>query len=159
MTYAAVCRCIMIDGRQSETALLIARGVRRYLRQLGLATVTELILPDGRRADIVALAGDGTIHIVEIKSSIADFRSDSKWTDYRAHCDRLSFAVTQNMPLDIMPQDAGLIVADAYGAEVLREAPSHRMSGATRRAMLLRFAHAAANRLHVQDDPDAGLLS
>jgi hypothetical protein len=157
--FEAFCQCTVIDGRQSETALLIARGARRYLRQLGLATVTELVLPDGRRADIVALGGDGTIHIVEIKSSVADFRSDSKWAEYRAHCDHLSFAVTQDMPLDIMPQDAGLIVADAYGAEVLRDGPSHRMSGATRRTMLLRFAHAAANRLHAQDDPDSGFLS
>ncbi|WP_245424016.1 MmcB family DNA repair protein [Methylovirgula sp. 4M-Z18] len=149
----------MPDGRQSETALLIARGARRHLRQLGFATITELILPDGRRADIVALAGDGTIHIVEIKSSVADFRSDTKWPDYRVHCDHLSFAVTQDMPLDIMPQDAGLIVADAYGAAVLRDAPSHRMSGATRRAVLLRFAHAAADRLHLQEDPESGLLS
>jgi hypothetical protein len=78
-----------VDGRQSETAILVARGTRRLLRTLGFATLTELALPSGRRADIVGLAADGTIIIVEIKSSIADFRADSKWPDYRAHCDRL----------------------------------------------------------------------
>src|ERR1035437_1989838 len=75
-----------VDGRQSETALFVARGTRRLLRALGFATVAELALPSGRRADIVGLAADGTIIIVEIKSSIADFRADSKWPDYRAHC-------------------------------------------------------------------------
>jgi hypothetical protein len=70
-----------------------------------------------RRADIVALATDATIHIVEIKSSVADFRADTKW-HYRAHCNRLFFAIPETVPVEIMPQDAGLILADSYGADM-----------------------------------------
>lgn len=142
------------DGRQSETALLVARGTRRLLRSRKFATLTELPLASGRRADIVALASDATILIVEIKSSIADFRADAKWPDYRAHCDRLYFAISDQIPPEIMPEDAGLIVADGFGAEILREAPDHRLAAATRRSMLLRFAHAAAHRLHGLSDPE-----
>jgi hypothetical protein len=101
------------DGRQSETALFVARGTRRMLRRLDFSTVAELPLLSGRRADIVALASDGTILIVEIKSSVADYRADSKWQDYRAHCDRLFFAIPETVPSEIMLRDAGLILADA----------------------------------------------
>jgi hypothetical protein len=144
-----------VDGRQSETALLVARGTRRLLRALGYATIAELALPSGRRADIVGLAADGTIVIVEIKSSIADFRADAKWPDYRAHCDRLYFAVPEALPPEIMPEDAGLIVADGYAASIIREGPAHRLAPATRRALVLRFAQTAADRLHNLSDPEA----
>ena len=144
------------DGRQSQTALAVARGVRRYLRALGFATLTELPLPDGRRADIVALRQDGALHIVEIKSSAADFRADTKWQDYRAHCDQLFFAIPQSLSPLIMPLDAGLIIADAYGADLLHGAPEHRLAPATRRSLLIRFAGAAAHRLHLLHDPEWG---
>jgi hypothetical protein len=144
---------IPIDGRQSETALAVARGTRRLLRAHGWSTVTELTLATGRRADIVAVAANGDIRIVEIKSSIADFRADGKWPDYRLSCDRLYFAIPPEMPEEIMPEEAGLIVADAFGATILREAPDHRLAPATRRAMLLRFAQVAADRLHLLVDP------
>ncbi len=149
---------IPVEGRQSETSLVGARGTRRLLRSLGYATVTEMSLPNGRRADIVALAGDGSIHIVEIKSSVIDFRVDQKWPLYRAHCDRLSFAVPSDLDPEILPPDTGLIVADAYGAALLRHAPEHRLPPATRRVMLLRFAQLAADRLHLAGDPDAALM-
>ena len=142
-----------VDGRQSETALFIARGARRYWRARGFATVTELSLRSGRRADLVALGGDGTLHIVEIKSSVADFRADGKWRDYRMHCDRLYFAVTAAFPQEILPEAAGLIVADAYGAVLVRDAPEHRLPPATRRMVTLQFAQCAANRLHNLSDP------
>jgi hypothetical protein len=141
------------DGRQSETALGIARGVRRLLRARGFSTVTELPLVDGRRADVVALNAEGALLIVEIKSSVADFRADHKWRDYAAHCDRLYFAISAEIPVEIMPEDAGLIVADPYGAEILREATPRVIAPATRRAVLLRFAQAAADRLHRLADP------
>ncbi|HUI19820.1 MAG TPA: MmcB family DNA repair protein [Methylocella sp.] len=141
------------DGRQSETALAVARGTQRLLRRLNYSTITELPLLTGRRADIVALGADATIIIVEIKSSVADFRSDTKWGEYRAHCDRFYFAIPESVPIDIMPKDAGLILADAYSADILRQAPEQRMAPATRRAGLMRFAHAAAQRLHRLGDP------
>ena len=145
---------LFADGRQSETALAISRGVRRLFRARGYATVTELPLGDGRRADVVALNGDGALLIVEIKSSIADFRADHKWRDYAAHCDRLYFAISQDVPTAIMPEEAGLIVADRFGAEILRDPPPRALAPATRRAVLLRFALAAAERLHRLADPD-----
>jgi hypothetical protein len=145
-----------IDGRQSETALFVARGTRRYLRAMGYASVTEMGLRSGRRADIVALGTDGSIHIVEIKSSIADFRADQKWPDYRAHCDRLYFAIPADLPAGILPEDAGLIVADAYGAALVRQAPEHRLSPSTRRMVTLRFAQLAAHRLHGLGDAAVG---
>lgn len=146
---------ILKDGRQSETALTIARGTRRLLRACKYATLTEMPLASGRRADIVALAQDSTILIVEIKSSVADFRADMKWPDYRAHCDKLYFAISEHTPPEIMPEDAGLIIADNFGAEILREAPDHRLAAATRRSMLVRFAHTAALRLHGLADPES----
>lgn len=145
----------LIDGRQSETALRVQRGVGRLLRARGLAMVTELGLASGRRADIAAIGAGGEIWIVEIKSSVADFRSDSKWPDYRRYCDRLFFATVAEVPSVIFPEDAGLIVTDGYGAEILREAPVHPLAGGTRKALLLRFAHAAARRLHDLADPGA----
>lgn len=146
------------DGRQSPTALAVARGTRRLLAGFGYASVTELTLASGRRADLVALGPDGTLWIVEIKSSVADLRADTKWPDYRDYCDRLFFAIPDHVPHDIMPPEAGLIVADAYGAALLREAPEHRLAGARRKAVMLRFAQAAASRLHTLADPDLGHL-
>jgi hypothetical protein len=143
------------DGRQSETALMIARGVRRLLRARGFSSLTELSLTDGRRADIAAVNRDGEVLIVEVKSSPADFRADRKWRDYLACCDRLYFAISERTPADLMPQEAGLIVADPYGAEIVREAELQRMAPASRRALLLRFAQAAADRLHRLADPAA----
>ena len=110
------------DGRQSETALMIARGVRRLLRARGFSSLTELSLTDGRRADIAAVSQDGEVLIVEVKSCAADFRADCKWRDYAACCDRLYFAISEHTPVDLMPLEAGLIVADPYGAEIVREA-------------------------------------
>jgi hypothetical protein len=141
------------DGRQSPTALAVARGTARLLHSLGLSCVSELPLPSGRRADIVALDGGGEIWIIEIKSSIADFRADQKWMDYRLHCDRLFFATTLEVPCEIFPKDTGIIVADAFGASIVCQAPEHRLPGATRKRMMLRFAHAAALRLQVLSDP------
>ena len=133
---------------------MIARGTRRLLRDLGFASVTELTLASNRRADLVALGDDGTIWIVEIKSSIEDFRVDQKWPDYRLHCDRLFFAIPESVPMEIMPEDAGLILADSYGAAILRDAPEHRLAASTRKAMLVRVARTTAERLHRLADPE-----
>ena len=144
---------VPLDGRQSPTALAVARGTQRLLVAHGMSCVAELPLASGRRADLVALRHDGELWIVEIKSSIEDFRVDQKWPEYRQHCDRLFFATAAHVPANIFPHDAGLIVADAYGAELLREAPEHRLHAATRRSMMLAFAHAAARRLQALADP------
>ena len=142
------------DGRQSDTARLVARGTRRLMRDLGFTSVTEVPLASGRRADLVALADDGTLIIIEIKSSIEDFRTDRKWPEYRTHCDRLYFAIPETVPAEIRPEEAGLILADGFGAAILREAPEHRLAAATRKAMLVRIARIASERLHRLADPD-----
>ena len=142
-----------IDRRQSETALMIARGTTRLLHAHGFSVVSELSLASGRRADLVALDGKGDIWIVEIKSSIADFRADQKWMDYRLHCDRLFFATWQAVPCEIFPPDTGLIVADGFGGSFVCEAPEHRLPAATRKSMMLAFGRAAALRLQALADP------
>lgn len=143
------------DGRQSAMALGVQRGVRRLFAQLGHVSLTEFTLASGRRADIMALGPDGVLTIVEIKSSIADFRADRKWPDYEAFCDRFYFAVPETVPFDILPEDRGLIVADSFGAAILREAAHHPLAGARRKAVTLRFAQAAASTLHALADPGA----
>jgi len=143
-----------VDGRQSETALAVARGTSRFLLSRGFSTVSELPLASGRRADLVGLDAGGEIWIVEIKSSVADFRADQKWPDYRLHCDRLFFATTMEVPCEIFPPDTGLIVADAFGAHLVCEAPEHRLPAPTRKSMMLAFARAAALRLQALADPN-----
>jgi hypothetical protein len=142
-----------VDGRQSQTALTVARGTMRLLLSHGFTCVSELPLPSGRRADLVGLGRRGEVWIVEIKSSIADFRADQKWIDYRMHCDRLFFATTVEVPCDIFPKDTGLIVADGFGGEFVCEAPEHRLPAPTRKAMTLRIAQCAALRLQSLIDP------
>jgi hypothetical protein len=141
------------------TTLAVTRGAQRLLRSDGRTSLTEVPLPSGRRADLMALGADGEIWIVEIKSSIEDFRADHKWPEYRAHCDKLFFAVDIALPSDCLPADTGLIVADAFGAAIIRDAPIHRLAGATRRSLLLQFARIAADRLHLSRDPEAGAAS
>jgi len=153
MSMSSLAAVLPIDRRQSPTALAVARGTTRLLHSLGFAVVSELPLASGRRADLVALASDGELWIVEIKSSIADFRADQKWMEYRLHCDRLFFATVVEVPREIFPQDAGLIVADAFGASIVCEAPEHRLISARRKNVMLRFAHAAALRLQTLVDP------
>lgn len=143
-----------VDGRQSQTALAVARGTARLLHAHGFCVVSELPLPSGRRADLAALNASGEVWIVEIKSSVADFRADQKWQDYRAHCDRLFFATSQDVPCEIFPPDTGLIVADAFGAAFYCEAPEHKLTAATRKSMLLLIARAAALRLQSLIDPN-----
>ena len=141
------------DRRQSPVAAGIQRGVRRLFAQLGHVTIPELSLANGRRADVMALCPKGFLTIVEIKSCIADFRADQKWPDYEDFCDRFYFAVPDTLPQEILPEDRGLIVADAFGAAILRESCHRPLSGARRKAVTLRFAHAAAGMLHSLADP------
>ena len=119
-----------------------------------MAPVTEVSLANGRRADIAAVAAGGEIWIVEIKSSIEDFRTDQKWPEYRDYCDRLFFAVAPAFPREILPPDTGLVIADRYGGEVVRAAPEHKLAGARRKAVMLRLVHTAAFRLQAAIDPE-----
>ena len=153
MSFSSLAASLPLDGRQSPTARAVARGTTRLLHALGFSVVSELPLPSGRRADLVALSGDGEVWIVEIKSSIEDFRADGKWMDYRAHCDRLFFATTVEVPCEIFPKDTGLIVADSFGAHFVCEAPEHRLHASTRKSMMLSFARCAALRLQALADP------
>ncbi len=141
------------DRRQSDTAIVVARGTARLLRSLGFSCVAELSLPSGRRADLVAMNARGDIWIVEIKSSVEDLRADQKWEDYRMHCDRLFFAFTQDLPCEIFPADTGLIIADAYGAHLHLDAPEHRLAAATRKSMIVSFGLCAARRMNALIDP------
>jgi hypothetical protein len=142
------------DGRQSETALMVQKGVCRHLRQAGFATLCEFTLACGRRADVVALNPAGRIWIVEIKSSVEDFRSDMKWPEYYDYCDRLYFAIPPHVDPEIIPAETGLIIADGWGADVTREPPDQLLHGLRRRAMILSFARSAALRLHGLYDPE-----
>jgi len=144
----------MPDAREIPKAL--CRGVARALTQRGFAVLAEVPLADGRRADLMALGRDGGLVIVEIKSSVADFRSDRKWPEYRQWCDRIYFAVAEGFPLDLIPTACGLIRADGFGAAVLREPDAHPLSPARRRAVQLRFGRLAAARLQRLIDPGAG---
>jgi hypothetical protein len=137
----------LIDGRQSERALMIRRGVQILLGQMHYSSLPELPLASGRRADLISLSDKGEIWIIEIKSSIEDFRVDRKWPDYRKHCDRLFFATLPDVPQEIFPDDCGFMLSDGYGAHIMREAPEHRLAPATRKAVTLNFATTAAYRL------------
>lgn len=145
---------ILFDGRQSPTAAAVQRGCCRLLGQMAFAPMTELTLSTGRRADIVALGLKGEIIIIEIKSSLADFRADSKWEDYLAFCDRFFFAVPPEFPREVLPKETGLIIADRYGAEIMHEGPASKLPPARRKAMTLHFARVSARRVLRFLDPD-----
>jgi hypothetical protein len=140
----------------ARTAAL-TRGAARLWSRLGFAVLREVPLADGRRADLVCLGACGEIAIVEVKSSARDYLSDGKWQEYRAWCDRLFFAVDSDFPQALIPFETGLIVADAWGGAVLREAPVHPLGSARRRAMLLRFARLAARRAEAAADPEGAV--
>lgn len=144
---------LRIDGRQSETASAIQRGVGRLLRAHNFSILTEFTLASGRRADVIGLGPDGTLWIVEIKSSPEDFRVDQKWPEYRDYCDRFSFAIPQTMDAGLIPAEAGLIIADQWGAEIMRGASQHKLHPSRRRAVLIAFAQVGAQRLHSLFDP------
>lgn len=146
-----------MTGAAPQTAAILARSICRALEQLGYASLLEFPLANGRRADILALGKSGELMIVEIKSSVADFRADRKWAEYREFADRLYFAVPNEFPTLLIPEECGLIVADGFGAAVLRHGVATPVTAARRRAVILRFAMAAATRLRRQLDPQAGL--
>ncbi|HEY5597344.1 MAG TPA: MmcB family DNA repair protein [Kiloniellales bacterium] len=131
----------------------LIRGVGRALRDLGYFSLSEFTLRSRRRVDVIALNQTGAFAIVEVKSTVEDFRADRKWRDYRAYCDRFYFAVPMDFPAQVLPEDCGLWIADAYGATLRREAPLLPINAARRRSQILRFAQTAAQRLARYRDP------
>ena len=137
---------------------ILARGVCRFLIDEGLAPVTELSPARGLRTDVTALAPTGEIWVVECKSSVADFRSDAKWEGYLDWCDRFFFAAPAGLPDDLLPDDHGLMIADGYGAEIVRQAEKRPLAAARRKAQTQRIARVAALRLRALADPGVAAL-
>jgi hypothetical protein len=150
----------MIESSDPLVAADVARGVARLMMRHDWLTMTEVPLGNGRRADVLGLCPKGTITIVEIKVSRADLLGDGKWPDYLHYCDRYFWAAPQGFDLglfdrsDLMPDRAGLMVADRYDAVMIREAADHPLPSARRRAETLRFARRAARRLLLGADCD-----
>jgi hypothetical protein len=146
------------DGRQSAAALEIARGVTRLLADHGFVSLPEVTLPNGRRADLMALSATGQLWIVEVKSSVEDFRADQKWPQYQDYCDCLLFAVGPEFPLALLPATTGWIVADRFGAEIVRAAPELKLAPARRKVLTVNLARQASQRLMDLADPDRRLV-
>ena len=143
-----------MSGTVLADAADIARGVMRLLADHDCTSLTEFTLKSGRRADVMALDAKGNFTIVEVKSGVADYRADRKWQDYLEFCDAFYFAVPKGFPLEILPADTGLILADAWAGHILRPAEHGRLAPARRKALTLRFARVAGQRVM----PAAGVL-
>ena len=137
---------LVTAASRPETTVQVTRGAARLLSALGYAPLAEVTLPNGRRADLMALGPKGEIFIVEVKSGVEDFRTDQKWREYRPYCDAFAFAVAPEFPRDVLPEEPGLFVADGFGGAVLREARVESLAGARRKALTLAFARLAAMR-------------
>ena len=151
------------DGLENEESLealapghRLARGVARGLTDLGWSCLFEVSLKTGRRVDVMALDEKGRIAVVEVKSSLADFKADQKWEQYLEFCDLFYFAVPEDFPRDVLPAEPGLMICDAFQAEILRESPLTPLAAARRKALTLRFARLAGNRLLTALDPRFG---
>jgi len=139
-----------------RTAQRLCRGVRRLLWTQRYASITEFPLANGRRADILGVTDSGDIAIVEVKSSIVDFRTDLKWPEYRAFCDAFYFAVGEDFPQELIPDHCGLIVADAFAAAIIRPSPIEKLPTPRRKTLIHSFGQFAAARLHRLEDPMLG---
>lgn len=139
---------------EKKPGQLLARGVCRHLSSHDFVTVEELTPTSGLRVDVMALGPKGEVWVIECKSNRADFQSDNKWQGYLEWCDRFFWAVDEDFPTDLLPDDTGLIIADAYDAEILRMAPEEKIAPARRKVMVQKFARHAATRWHAARDPD-----
>lgn len=143
------------DLRPMQPGQILARGTARLLASHGFVSVEELVPARGLRVDVMALGPKGEVWIVECKSSRADFQTDHKWQGYLDWCDRFFWAVDSDFPTELLPDDCGLILADAYGGEIMRMAPEDKLAPARRKSVVQGFAQVAARRLHGLRDPDA----
>jgi hypothetical protein len=141
-------------AREEQTALIL-RGLVRHLFQRGLIAFPEVTLPNGRRADLMAVSRAGELWIIEIKSSVEDFKADRKWREYWPYCDQFFFATHAGVPEEIFPPAEGLFLADAYGAELIRDPTPHtKLSAPTRKALLVHLAWVGGHRLWAMRDPE-----
>ena len=131
----------------------ITRGVCRYLQKLGYSPLKEFKLLSKRRVDVIGLDKLGHFIIVEIKSSVSDYRADRKWREYIAYSDQFYFGVANGFPIEILPEECGIMIADAYNAAVLRSAPVQTLNTTRRRVQQIRYAKTAADRLQRAHDP------
>lgn len=131
----------------------LARGVCRHMLSHDFATVEELVPTSGLRVDVMALGPKGEVWVIECKSGRADFQSDHKWQGYLEWCDRFFWAVDADFPAELLPEETGLIIADAYGAEIIRMGPEDKLAPARRKVMVQKFARHAARRLQSLRDP------
>lgn len=131
----------------------LTRGVMRLFGDLGQACLAELPLGNGRRVDVMALDRGGLLTVVEIKSSLADYRADGKWQEYLPYCDAFYFAVAEDFDRTVLPEGVGIMVAERYGAAIVTPSPEFKMAPARRKALTLRFARAAARRLMRLGEP------
>jgi len=136
----------IVTVTRPEITANVTRGAARLLVDLGYAPLAEVTLPNGRRADLMALSPKGELAIIEVKSGIEDYRVDRKWHEYLPYCDRFAFAVAPEFPQHILPEEPGLIVCDGFGGAVLREAPATPLAPARRKALTIAFARLAAMR-------------
>ena len=137
----------------SKNLSRIARGVMRHFSQIGLSSLSEFSPTRGLRVDIITVGISDEIWIVECKSGQSDFKSDKKWQNYLDWCDRYFWAVDANFPINILPSDTGIIIADAYDASILRDSPLNKLSAARRKKIMNSVARSACNRLLLHTDP------
>jgi hypothetical protein len=136
---------LSVPGRALVTEE-VTRGAARLLVGMGFAPLAEVSLPNGRRADLMALGRKGQIAIVEVKSSLDDFRVDQKWPEYGPYCDVFYFAVSPEFPRQILPEDVGIMIADQFGGAVVAECGPRPLAPARRKALTLAFARLCAFR-------------
>ena len=141
----------------------VERGISRLFARNDIWCISEMPLRNNRRADLMGIDPKGRIVIVEIKVSRADLLGDGKWPDYLDFCDRFYWGLPPELdrgPLDTedyKPDCCGVIVADAYDAEILRPAPSHPLAAARRKVEVERLARAALRRHAFCGDPDSAI--
>ena len=139
----------VVGVTRPQTTMTVTRGAARLMMAMGYAPLLEVGLPNGRRADIMAISPRGRLAICEVKSGLEDYRSDRKWGEYLPFCDLFYFAVAPEFPRQILPEGPGLIVADAFDGAVILEAPETPLAPARRKALTVAFARLAALRATV----------
>ncbi len=142
-----ICSSTAIPSRRKMTEVL-TRGVCHLFGNLGFATLKEFKLPNRRRVDVIAMNPKGNFSIIEVKSTVGDYKTDNKWLEYLPYCQRFYFAVPYNFPTDILPKECGVIVADAFDAAIKKESFCSELNPTRHRHLLIRFGHVAGHRIN-----------